>query len=159
LARVLAARSDRDAAATLYQSALESARKTATDRETLATALTDLGRSRLDAGNGSGAEAVLREALTIRERDMPPHWRTAEARSLLGGALWSQKNVAEAVPLLRTGYVGMANSTPAIPLVDRPRLADALDRLIDDDDAAGTTVEVHAWKAEREKLRAGEPKP
>jgi serine/threonine protein kinase/lipopolysaccharide biosynthesis regulator YciM len=159
LARALAARSDRDAAATLYQAALDSARENATDREMLATALEESGRSRIEAGDQPAAEALLREALTIRERDMPQHWRTAEARSLLGGAILSQKKVAEAVPLLRSGYVGMAGSAPAIRLVDRPRLADALDRLITAGDAAGTPVEVATWKTAREKLRAGEPKP
>jgi hypothetical protein len=73
---------------------------------------------------------LLREALAIREAEMPQHWRTAEARSLLGGAFMGEKKTAEAAPLLRSGYEGMARSAAAIPLVDRPRLAEALDRLI-----------------------------
>ena len=90
---------------------------------------------------------------------MPQHWRTAEVRSLLGGALLGQKKTAEAAPLLRSGYEGMARSAAAIPLVDRPRLAEALDRLIAAGEAAGTKAEVAAWKAERAKLGAGGPKP
>ena len=94
LARVRAARGDRDSAAPLYQAALESARKKPSDRETLATALTESGRSRLAAGDGTAAEAMLREALVIREAEMSQHWRTAEARSLLGGALLGQRRAA-----------------------------------------------------------------
>ncbi len=50
LARVREARGDHDSAAPLYRSALESARKNPTDRDTLATALAESGRSRLGVG-------------------------------------------------------------------------------------------------------------
>ena len=159
LARVREARGDRDSAAPLYRAALESARKNPTDRDTLAAALTESGRSRLAAGDWTAAEALLREALAIREVEKPQHWVTAEARSLLGGALMGEKKTAEAAPLLRSGYEGMARSAAAIPLVDRPRLAEALDRLIAAGEAAGTKAELAAWKAERAKLGAGGPKP
>jgi tetratricopeptide (TPR) repeat protein len=159
LARVREAQGDRDAAATLYRAALESARKNPTDRDTLATALTESGRSRLAAGDGIAAEATLREALAIREAEMAQHWRTAEVRSLLGGALMGEKKTAEAAPLLRSGYEGMAGAAAAIPRVDRPRLAEALDRLIAAGEAAGTRAAVAAWKAERAKLGAGGLKP
>ena len=42
------------------------------------------------------------------------------------------------------------------PLVDRPRLAEALDRLIAAGLAAGTKAEVEAGKVERAKLGAGD---
>jgi serine/threonine protein kinase/tetratricopeptide (TPR) repeat protein len=159
LARVQEARADRGAAAPLYQSALESARKNPTDRETLAAALTESGRSRLATGDWTAAEALLREALAIREAEMPQHWRTAELRSLFGGAILGQKKAAEAAPMLRSGYEAMARSAAAIPLVDRPRLAEALDRLISAGEAAGTKTDIAAWKAERAKFGAGGPKP
>jgi serine/threonine protein kinase len=159
LVRVHEARGDRDASAPLYRAALESARKNPTDRETLATALTESGRSRLAAGDFTGAESVLREALAIREAEMPQHWRTAECRSLLGAVLLGQKQTAEAAPLLRSGHEGMARSAAAIPLVDRPRLAEALDRLIAAGEEAGTKAELAAWKVERAKLGGREPKP
>jgi hypothetical protein len=152
-------RGDRDAAAPLYRAALESARKNPTDRETLATALTESGRSRLAAGDWGAADGLLREALAIREVEKPRHWQTAEVRSLLGGTLLGRNKAADAAPLLRSGYEGMARSTPTIPLVDRHRLAEALDRLIAAGEAAGTTAELAAWKAERAKLSTGGPKP
>jgi tetratricopeptide (TPR) repeat protein len=159
LARVRAARGDHDAAASLSQAALDSARKNPTDRETLAAALAESGRSRLAAGDWTAAEAPLREALAIGEAEVPQHWRTAEVRSLLGGALLGRRQAAEAAPLLRSGYEGMARSAAAIALVDRPRLAEALDRLIAAGEAAGSQEEVAAWKAKRTKLGAGGTKP
>jgi tetratricopeptide (TPR) repeat protein len=159
LARVREARGERAAAAPLYRAALESARKNPADRETLATALMESGRSRLAASDWSTADAQLRAALAIREGEKPQHWQTAEARSLLGGALLGQNKAAEAAPLLRSGYEGMARSAAAIPIVNRARLAEALDRLIAAGEAAGTKAELAAWKAERAKLGAGGPKP
>jgi eukaryotic-like serine/threonine-protein kinase len=159
LARVREARGDHDGAGPLYRAALESARKNPTKRETLAAALGESGRSRLAAGDWSTAEALLREALAIREVEKPRHWQTAEVRSLLGGALMGQKKTAEAAPLLRSGYEGMARSAAAIQVVDRPRLAEALDRLIAAGEAAGTKAELAAWKAERARLATGGPKP
>jgi tetratricopeptide (TPR) repeat protein len=152
LARVREALGDRDAAAALFQAALESAQKQPADRVTLATTLGESGRSRLAARDWSTAEAQLREALAIRDVEMPEHWVTAEVRSLLGGALMGQKKTAEAAPLLRSGYEGMSRSAAAIPLVDRPRLVEALDRLIAAGEAAGTKAEIAEWKAERAKL-------
>jgi serine/threonine protein kinase/tetratricopeptide (TPR) repeat protein len=159
LARVREARGVRDEAAPLYRAALESARKNPTDCETLAAALTESGRSRLAAGDCTASESLLREALAIREAEMPQHWRTAEARSLLGGMLLGKKRTEEAAPLLRSGYQGMARAAAAIPLVDLPRLAEALDRLIAAGETAGTKAELAAWKAERAKFDAGGPKP
>jgi hypothetical protein len=53
----------------------------------------------------------------------------------------------------------MAGSAAAVPLVDRPRLAEALDRLIAAGEGAGSQAEVAAWKAERARLGAGGPQP
>jgi hypothetical protein len=53
----------------------------------------------------------------------------------------------------------MARAATAIPRVDRPRLGEALDRLIAAGEVAGTQAELAAWKAERAKLGAGGPKP
>jgi hypothetical protein len=70
-----------------------------------------------------------------------------------------QKKAGEAAPLLRSGYEAMARSAAAIPLVHRPRLAEALDRLIAAGESAGTKAELESWKAERAKLGAGGSKP
>ncbi len=90
---------------------------------------------------------------------MPQHWRTAEARSRLGAALLAKKTTAEAAPLHRSGYERIAQSVAAIPRVDRPRLAEALDRLIPAGLAAGTKAEIEGWITERASLGAPGPKP
>ena len=82
-----------------------------------------------------------------------------QAEAKIRGALLGTKKVAWAGPVLRSGYEGMARSAAAIPLVDRPRLAEALDRLIAAGEAAGSQAAVAAWKAERARLGAGGPKP
>ena len=143
----------------MYRAALDSARKTPSDRVTLGRTLAEMGRFRLAAQEWSGAEADLREALAIRETEMPEAWPTSESRSLLGGALLGQGKATEAGPPLRSGYEGMARRIDAIPAVARPRLAEALDRLIAFGEASGLGDEVDAWKAERARLSASSPDP
>ena len=70
---------------------------------------------------------------------MPRTGGQLNTRSLLGGALLGQKKYAEAEPLLRSGYEGMKLGRPPRSRADRPRLAEALDRLIAAGEAAGTS--------------------
>lgn len=53
----------------------------------------------------------------------------------------------------------MSGRAAAILAVDRPRLVEALDRLIAAGEATGTAAERSVWKAERAKLGAGETRP
>jgi hypothetical protein len=150
-----------DRALNLFGKTLERlrSRKHPTDLLTLATAATESGRSRLGAGDWPGSEVLFREALAIRDAEMPEHWLTAETCSLLGVALPGLKKPAPAAPLLRSSYDGMVRVAAAIPLVDRPRLAEALDRLNAVGLAAGSNADVEAWKAERAKLGPQGSKP
>jgi hypothetical protein len=70
-----------------------------------------------------------------------------------------QGKTAEAGPLLRSGYKGLAKHRDAIPPVFRPWVAEALDWLIAWGEAAGKADEVKAWKAERAKWPINPPKP
>jgi eukaryotic-like serine/threonine-protein kinase len=144
----------------LWRDNLARRRETAgADSPALAADLGALGSNLLRQAKWAEAELMLRECLAIREKATPENWTTCNARSLLGGVLLGQKKLAEAAPLLRSGYEGMTRSAAAIPLVDRPRLAEALDRLIAAGEAAGTKNEIVGWKAERAKLGAGVSKP
>src|SRR5262249_20158526 len=58
-------------------------------------------------GQYAAAEPLLRECLTIREKQEPDAWMTPNTQSLLGGALLGQKKYADAEPLLVKGYDGM----------------------------------------------------
>ncbi len=70
-----------------------------------------------------------------------------------------QGKMAEAEPLLRSGYEGMAKRADKIPAPGKIRLAEALDRLIEFGEATGKAEEVKAWKLERAKLDAAKVVP
>jgi tetratricopeptide (TPR) repeat protein len=115
----------------------------------LADALDQVGRNRLRAGTFAEAEPPLRECLEIRAKALPADWKTLNTRSLLGGALLGQKKYAEAEPMLRQGGEGMKALEKVIPPIDRPRLAEAVDRLIALYTATNRPDEVRKWRAER----------
>ena len=143
----------------LRRADLERARKAPGDRVALGAALAMLGRALLEAKQWPEAEPVCREALEIREADAPDLWTTFNTRSMLGGSLLGQGKIAEAEPLLRSGYEGMKARAGTILPIGKPRLAEALDRLIAFGEATGKADEAAAWKAERAKLAAEAPKP
>jgi hypothetical protein len=101
------------------------------------------------------AETVLREVLAIRERTAPDDWNTFNAKSMLGGALLGQEKYADAEPLLRAGYDGMKLRAGKIPTAARrPRLAEALDRLIELAEATNRPDDARMWNDEKAKLPA-----
>jgi tetratricopeptide (TPR) repeat protein len=101
-----------------------------TDSPQLAGRLASFGMSLLEAKAFTDAEPLLREALTIREKKEPDAWTTFNTQSMLGGALLGQKKYADAEPLLFKGYEGMKAREKTIPPQGKPRLPEALDRLI-----------------------------
>jgi tetratricopeptide (TPR) repeat protein len=100
------------------------------------------------------AEPVVRECLAIREKAEPDAWTTYQARSLLGAVLLGRGRYADAEPLLRAGYYGLKQRADRIPPQARPRLGEALDRLIAWAEATGRGDEANAWREERAKLTA-----
>jgi tetratricopeptide (TPR) repeat protein len=76
------------------------------------------------------AERVARECLTMNEGMRPDDWATFHSRSLLGGSLLGQEKYAEAEPLLVSGYEGMQQREDKISEVSKPRLKEALQRLV-----------------------------
>lgn len=66
----------------------------------------NLGEMYLRAGKPAVAEASLREALRIRQKNRPDdHWEVADAQSMLGAALLKQGKLDDAEPLLTAGYM------------------------------------------------------
>jgi serine/threonine protein kinase len=119
-----------------------------------AASLAARGATLLLEGKPADAELKLRECLTLRKRIEPDAWTTFEAESMLGEALAAQKKYAEAEPLLVSGYQGLKSREEAIPAVDRPRLARALDRLITLYEAWGKDDQAARWREEREAAPA-----
>jgi len=112
-------------------------------------------------GQYAAAEPLLRECLTIREKQEPDAWMTRNTESLLGGALLGQKKYAEAEPLLVKGYEGLitrenAPGADAARLAIQQRIPEALDRLIELYTATGKPDEAKKWQAERAKYPANQ---
>ncbi|MEM7354601.1 MAG: serine/threonine-protein kinase [Acidobacteriota bacterium] len=116
LAEALAAVGDLGQSEAMFRQAVAIQRRfLGSEHPELARSLTGLGQVLADAGpepgaaeSGAGlaeAEALLREALAIRRRELgAEHWRTAETSSSLGACLAAQGQRDEAEPLLRGGH-------------------------------------------------------
>jgi tetratricopeptide (TPR) repeat protein len=122
-------------------------------------ALTDLTQNQLAQRNWVAAEQLAHECLVICEKILPDRWMTFEAKSLLGAALLGQKKYADAEPLLLKGYEGMKDREARIPKQVKPRIPDALDRLIDLYNATNKPDEAQRWQAERARYGAKEAPP
>jgi hypothetical protein len=77
----------------------------------------------------------------------------------LGGALLGQNKLAEAEPLLLDGYRGMKEREAAIPAQARPRIPEALERLVRLYEAKGNETEAAPWRSKLEGARAEQGKP
>jgi serine/threonine-protein kinase len=101
LGSVALRKGNRAAARGLYEEALDVLRETSTGHSIyVSNALVGLGETLLALEEAGRAETALREALAIREQLLPsPHWRLAEARTLLARALVAQDRYAEAEPI------------------------------------------------------------
>jgi hypothetical protein len=93
---------------------------------------------------------VLRECLAVREKKEPGAWTTYNAKSMLGGALFGQKQYSAAEPLLLAGYEGMKDRAKSIPPQGQVRLTEALERLVQLYDAWGKKDQADKW---RQQLR------
>ena len=78
---------------------------------------------------------------------------TFNTQSLLGGSLLGQKNYAGAEPLLLAGYEGMKEREAKIPPQGKPRLTEALERLVQLYDAWGKPDEAAAWRKRLEEAK------
>jgi serine/threonine protein kinase len=117
-------------AAALLRELLTDARMTlAKESPELARMLAGYGLALLHAGAFADAEPLLRECLAIRQRTQSEDWSTFNTQSMLGGALFGQKQYAAAEPLLLAGYDGMKQRESKIPPQARIRLTEAEGRL------------------------------
>jgi hypothetical protein len=113
----------------------------------LAAALVALGANLVLQEKVAAAEGLLREGLAIRIEKEPDAWSTFNVMSALGAALAGQKQYAEAEPLLLEGYAGLQERAEKIPAIFRkPRLTDAIRRLIGLYEALDKPGEVKKWR-------------
>ncbi|MCI0460669.1 MAG: serine/threonine-protein kinase [Gemmataceae bacterium] len=119
-------------------------------------ALALFGLGLLQQGRPMVAEPILRECLVIRTNKQPDVWTTFNAQSMLGGALLGQKKYAEAEPLLLAGYEGMKQREDKIPPQSKVRLTQALERLVQLNEATDKKDQADEW---RKKLEESKPLP
>jgi tetratricopeptide (TPR) repeat protein len=138
----------------------------AKDRATLAAGsvelgqrLTILGLSLMELQEWTGAEALLREGLAIREKGQPDSWSTFNTKSALGGALLGGAKLDEAEPLLLDGYRGMKQREASIPPQGKFRFVQALERIVKLYEARGDASEATTWRKELELARAPASEP
>jgi len=118
----------------LFEEALQIARPQLGDAHPrVQTYVVNLARVRIGDGDGAAVESALRSVLRSREQSYQPgDWRIAQAQSLLGAALMSQKRYAEAEPLMATAD-GALGSVPGMQererAANRARLAIVRQRL------------------------------
>ena len=92
-----------------------------------ATALTVQGLILNKLGRSDEAERALREAVKLREENLPEkHFMTALSKGALGEFLTTQKRYMEAEGLLLASYEGLKGSQSA----DSPRIRTATERLV-----------------------------
>jgi Flp pilus assembly protein TadD len=78
-------------------------------------------------GRSDEAEKALREAVKLREENLPEkHFMTALSKGALGEFLTTQKRYAEAEGLLLGSYEGLKSSQSG----DSPRIRAAAERLV-----------------------------
>jgi hypothetical protein len=120
-----------------------------------------LGLNLLRQGRYTDAEGVLRQCLAIRTKQIPDTWLTFNTRAQLGGALLGQKKYAEAGPLLLEGYQGMKKREATIPAAAKVRLIEALERLVQLDEATNNPARAAQWRKalEQAQTTAKQPSP
>jgi tetratricopeptide (TPR) repeat protein/tRNA A-37 threonylcarbamoyl transferase component Bud32 len=107
------------------------------------------------------AEPILRECLTIREKNEPDQWQTFSTQSMLGEALLGQKKYAEAELLLLKGYEGMRAREKTIPTTGGAErfLREAIERLVQFYEAQDKKEDAAKWKKELEAVKSAEKQP
>jgi tetratricopeptide (TPR) repeat protein/predicted Ser/Thr protein kinase len=118
---------------------------------TLPSFLADLGSAYILDKKFTEAETVLRECLSVKEKQQRDDWIAAYAKSQLGEALWRQQKYADAEPLLLAGYEGLLAKEKDIPLTGKNNLPDAINRLVKFYEAWDKPEEAAKW---RKKLEA-----
>jgi WD40 repeat protein len=112
-----------------------------------------LGLHLLQQEKYADAEAMLRECLATRAKQMPDSWQFFNAKSMLGGSLLGQQKYAEAEPLLLDGYEGMRRRAGTIPEPARARLTEGLERIVQLYEARGKKGQADPWRKKLEEAR------
>jgi tetratricopeptide (TPR) repeat protein/tRNA A-37 threonylcarbamoyl transferase component Bud32 len=131
----------------LYRDNLGRRRETVPpDSPLLADDLDALGHLLVKQKRWSEAEPLIRESLRIREQTKPDVWEHYQAMSLLGEVQSGQGRYSQAEPLVIDGYEGMKAREAQIPVVMRPRLREAAERVTGLFESWRKPEQATAWK-------------
>jgi len=157
LATVLYQKRDLTAAEAALTEALAIRKKVfGNEHADVANSMADLTSVLCDEGRPVEAEALARECLAIREKKLPDDWQTFDTRSALGGSLLAQKKDAEAEPLLLSGYEGLKQRREKIPAEHKPRLKQALERLVQLYEGTDRPEQAAEWKKQLGEVNEAE---
>jgi tetratricopeptide (TPR) repeat protein len=115
-----------------------------------ASALALAGATLLLQNKPVQAELTLRKCLAMRQRLLPDDWTTFDTQSLLGEALLEQKKLADAEPLLLTGYEGLKARADSVPPPEQVCIRKAGERLVRLYQSWGKTDEAAKWRKQLE---------
>jgi serine/threonine protein kinase/lipopolysaccharide biosynthesis regulator YciM len=107
------------------------------------------------AGLFAKAEPILRQCLTIRERDRPDEWWTFQTFSQLGGCLLGQAKFAEAEPPVLRGYEGLKAREATIWPGKRYFLTEAGEQVVQLYEAWGKKDKAAEWRKTLASAHAG----
>lgn len=113
-----------------------------------ASAMAARGAKLLEQNREVQAETVLRECLTSYEETQPDAWSTFDVTSMLGQALFAQREYDDAEPLLLSGYKGLKQREADIPPGSKDCLIRAIERLVHFYEARGNSDEAAKWRKE-----------
>jgi serine/threonine protein kinase/tetratricopeptide (TPR) repeat protein len=97
-------------------------------------------------GRFAEAEGPARECLADRQRDLVDDWRLSNAQSMLGGSLLGQGKYSDAEPFLVSGCNGLWEGQDKIPRNAKPRLAEALQRVVQLYEETNRSEQARPWK-------------
>jgi tetratricopeptide (TPR) repeat protein len=129
--------------------------KLAPERLILAGMLADLGGCYISGRKYAQAETVLRESLSIREKEQPDAWNRFNVASLLGAALLGQEKFIEAEPLLLSGYEEMVRRAASIPPSAAFRVREAGEKVGKLYEAWGKPEKASEWRKKLEDAGGG----
>ena len=99
-------------------------------------------------------ELELGAGLKIYEQQMPDHWMTFRAKTLLGASLVGQKKYEAAEPVLKASYAGLKAQAHTIPVSSRlVCLSDPCVLLVQLYDATNRPEEAAAWRQQLNDLK------
>lgn len=109
-----------------------------------------LAETLLQGQKFADAEATAREFDAFCGKELRESWQVFYAESLLGGALLGLNKLSEAEPLLLGGYDGLKRSETKMAPEEKPRVKDAVSRIVRYYEATSQPEKVSSWKKEFE---------